>query len=267
MKHAMNMRARLDSLEIYEGQQERESRVIFALFGMVAELILDLDITAARARELFTLALFERAQERYGSNTRVSLAFDSALRTVKKIKSRLRKQGLEAGSGNAYNLRRKVYLLLMERERNLSELAAELPINFEVNYARLAVDTLRSQGLVKAVDGRPGYYQAVLPDGHLALGDGEDEAETLDGFRRYLSGIAGLAKSRLLGGSRDESMARYFVARVRRDQLEDISDRLRAAVIKVLMEAEVEAQSHSDGGLVDLDVMLGALPGFREHKE
>ena len=159
MSEAMEFRQKLDSLEVYDGQQEREARVVFALFGMVSELILDLDMTAARARELFTLSLFERAQQRYGSNTRVSLAFDSALRTVKKIKARLRKNGLEADAGHAYNLRRKVYLLLWEKERTLNELAAELPINFEVNYARLAVETLRAEGMVEAVEHRALLYR------------------------------------------------------------------------------------------------------------
>jgi hypothetical protein len=217
-------------------------------------------MTAAHARELFKLALFERAQQRYGSNTRVSLAFDQALRTVKKIKAQLKRKGLEAEGNAAYNLRRKVYLLLLERERTLSELAGELPINFEVNYARLAVDTLTEQGLVQACDNRPGYYRAVRPSGHLLLETGHDEREVLDGFKRYLTGVARLTRKRLLDPDPDESIARYFVARVGRSQLQDVNERLREAVIAVLMEAEADAERAKPADVVDMDVMLGSVP-------
>ncbi len=65
-----------------------EARVIFTLLGLVSDVVLDLDMPVSRARDLFTLSLYKRAESRYRTSTRVSLAFDTALRTVKKIKKR-----------------------------------------------------------------------------------------------------------------------------------------------------------------------------------
>ena len=93
-----------------------EAKVVFTLLGMVSDIVLDLDMPVSRARELFTLALYNRAEARYRTSTRVSLAFDTALRTVKKIKKRYREGGVEECNGPLFNLRRKVYFMLLNKE-------------------------------------------------------------------------------------------------------------------------------------------------------
>ena len=104
------------------------------------ELTRDRDVPVARAKELFVLSLYDRAETRFRTSTRISLAFDTALRTVKKIKKRYKENAVEDVAGQDYNLRKKVYLMIMDKEMELDEIARELPINYEVNYARLAIE-------------------------------------------------------------------------------------------------------------------------------
>ena len=165
-----------------------EARVVFTLLGMVSDIVLDLHMTVSRARDLFTLALYERAERRYRTSTRVSLAFDTALRTVKKIKKRYKENGVEESDGPLYNLRRKVYFMLLDREMDLDEIARELPINYEVNYARLSVETLQEQGLVEEINRGRGEvtYRAIIPDGYVNFFR-EDHEAVLAGFDRFLS--------------------------------------------------------------------------------
>ena len=136
--------------KIYKPDEEeatQEAKIVFNVLKMAADLVLDLDLTVARAKELFVLALYDRAEARFRTSTRISLAFDTALRTVKKIKKRYKENGVEEVAGQDYNLRKKVYLMIMDRPMELDEIARELPINYEVNYARLAIETLMEMGL------------------------------------------------------------------------------------------------------------------------
>ena len=210
-----------------------ESKVVFTLLGMVADVVLDVDMTVARARDLFTLALYQRAEKRYRTSTRVSLAFDTALRTVKKIKKKYRENGVEEGDGPLYNLRRKVYFMLLKTEMDLDEIARELPINYEVNYARLSVDTLMDQGLVEEIDRGRGQitYRSLIPEGYVNFVS-EDHDAVIAGFERFLSATRKVVVERLLKGNGSTALARGFVARVRPEDQEDLADDLRAAMVR-----------------------------------
>ena len=238
-----------------------EARVVFTLLGLVSDIVLDLDMPVTRARDLFTLALYRRAESRYRTSTRVSLAFDTALRTVKKIKKRFRDGGVEDGEGPHFNLRRKVYFLLLDQEMDLDEIARELPINYEVNYARLSVETLLEQGLAEEVDRGRGHvtYRAVVPTGYVNFFR-EDHESALQGFERFLGALRKVVRERLLRGNSSSALARGFVARVREDDMEDFADDLRAAVVRLLMEYESRAEGTPDDQLRDMELLVGLAP-------
>jgi predicted transcriptional regulator len=238
-----------------------ESKVVFALLGMVADVVLDVDMTVSRARDLFTLALYERAEKRYKTSTRVSLAFDTALRTVKKIKKKYRENGVEEGEGPLYNLRRKVYFMLLKQEMDLDEIARELPINYEVNYARLSVDTLTDQGLVEEIDRGRGHitYRAVIPEGYVNFFS-EDHDAVIAGFERFLAATRKVVVERLLKANGSTALARGFVARVRPDDQEDLADDLRAAMVRTLMEYERRAEGLEDEEVAEMEVLIGLSP-------
>ncbi len=238
-----------------------EARVVFTLLGLVSDIVLDLDMTVGRARELFTLALYDKAEDRYRTSTRVSLAFDTALRTVKKIKKRYKEGGVEQCDGPLFNLRRKVYFLLLDREMDLDEIARELPINYEVNYARLSVETLQEQGLVEEIDRGRGRitYKSIVPVGYVNFFR-EDHGAALEGFERFLAATRKVVKARLLQGNSDTALARGFVARVRPEEAEDLVDDLRAAMVRTLMEYEMRAEGLSDDEVEEMEVLIGAAP-------
>lgn len=238
-----------------------ESRVVFTLFGLVSEIVLDLDMTVGRARELLTLALYDRAERRFKTSTRVSLAFDTALRTVKKIKRRYRDGGVEEGEGPLFNLRRKVYFMLLDREMDVDEIARELPINYEVNYARLSVETLMEQGLAEELDRGRGRvtYRALVPDGYVNFFRNDQDA-ALAGFERFLGALRKVVRARLLEGDTETAIARGFVTRVRPEDRADLIDDLRAAMVRVLMEYEGKAEGLSEDRVAEVEVLLGAAP-------
>lgn len=238
-----------------------EAQVVFALLKMVSDIVLDLDLTVNRARDLMTLALYDRAEARYRTSTRVSLAFDTALRTVKKIKKRWRDDGIDQSDGPMFNLRRKVYFLLLDREMDIDAIARELPINYEVNYSRLAVDTLMEQGLVREIDHGYGHisYRAVVPEGYVNFFREEHEA-VLQGFERFLSATRKVVSERLLKGNAKTALARGFVARVREEDMEDLATDLRAAIVRTLMEYERRAESASSDEVAEMEVLVGAAP-------
>jgi len=241
-----------------------ESRVVFTLLGMVADVVLDLDMPVSRARDLFTLALYERAEKRYRTSTRVSLAFDTALRTVKKIKKRYKDGGVDQGDGPAYNLRRKVYFMLLDREMDLDEIARELPINYEVNYARLSVETLMDQGLVNEIDRGRGRisYEAVIPSDYVNFFS-EDHEAVLLGFERFLGAMRRVVGERMLRGNSDTAMARGFVARVRPEDRNDLNDDIRAALVRTLMEYEQRADGLNDDEVAEMELLVGLAPSTR----
>ena len=238
-----------------------EARVVFTLLGMVSDVVLDLDMTVSRARELFTLALYERAEARYRTSTRVSLAFDTALRTVKKIKKRFKEGGVDQCDGPLFNLRRKVYFMLLDREMDLDEIARNLPINYEVNYARLSVDTLMDQGLVEELDRGRGRvtYQAVIPEGYVNFFR-EDHEAVLEGFNRFLSAMHKVVRERLLRGNSDTALARGFVARVRAEDQAELVDDIRAAIVRTLMDYEMRADGLTEEEVADMEVLVGLAP-------
>jgi len=238
-----------------------EARVVFTLLGLVSDVVLDLDMTVTRARELFTLAMYDRAESRYRTSTRVSLAFDTALRTVKKIKKRYREGAVNEGEGPLFNLRRKVYFMLLDREMDLDEIARELPINYEVNYARLSVETLMEQGLVEEIDRGRGRvtYKGLVPEGYVNFYRGDHEA-AVEGFERFLGAMRKVVRARLLKGETEVAIARGFVARVKPEDREDLVDDLRAAVLRVLMEYEANAEGLDDDAAAEYEVLLGAAP-------
>ncbi len=238
-----------------------EAKVVFTLLGMVSDIVLDLDMPVSRARDLFTLSLYKRAENRYKTSTRVSLAFDTALRTVKKIKKRFREGGVEEGDGPHFNLRRKVYFMLLDREMDLDQIARELPINYEVNYARLSVETLMDQGLVEEIDRGRGRisYRAVIPEGYVNFFR-EDHEAVLEGFERFMAAMRKVVRERLLRGNGETAMARGFVARVRPEDREDLNDDLRAAVVRTLMEYEMRADGLDDDEISEMEVLVGVAP-------
>ena len=238
-----------------------EAKVVFHLFGLVADIVLDLDLTVNRARDLFTLALYDRAEKRYRTSTRVSLAFDTALRTVKKIKKRWKEDGVEQGDGPMFNLRRKVYFLLLDRELDIDEIARELPINFEVNYARLAVETLMEQGLVEEIEHGRGQilYRAIVPEGYVNFFR-EDHEAVLAGFERFLSAMRKVVSERMLKGNGRTALARGFVARVRHEDMEDLADDLRTAIVRTLMEYERRADGLPGQRIAEMEILVGAAP-------
>jgi len=238
-----------------------EARVIFTLLGLVSDVVLDLDMPVSRARDLFTLSLYKRAEARYRTSTRVSLAFDTALRTVKKIKKRFKEGAVDDGEGPHFNLRRKVYFLLLDREMDLDEIARELPINYEVNYARLSVETLLDTGLVEEIDRGRGRitYKAVVPEGYVNFFR-EDHEAVLEGFERFLSAMRKVVSERLLRGNGETAMARGFVARVRPEDREDFNDDIRAAIVRTLMEYEMRADGLADDAVAEMEILVGVAP-------
>ena len=240
---------------------EGEARVVFTLLGLVSDVVLDLDMPVTRARDLFTLSLYRKAESRYRTSTRVSLAFDTALRTVKKIKKRYREGAVEQGDGPHFNLRRKVYFMLLNKEMDLDEIARELPINYEVNYARLSVETLMEQGLCEENDRGRGHvtYRAIIPEGYVNFFR-EDHEAAVAGFERFLSAMRKVVRERLLRGNSDTALARGFVARVRREDAEDFADDLRASVVRLLMEYESRADGLEDEELQDMELLIGLAP-------
>ncbi len=236
-----------------------EARIVFTLMGMVADVVLDLDMPVGRARELFTLALYQRAESRYKTSTRVSLAFDTALRTVKKIKKKYKEGAVEESDNPRFNLRRKVYFMLLDREMDLDEIARELPINYEVNYARLSVETLMAQGLCEEIDNGRGRstYSALIPEGYMNFFR-EDHESTLAGFDRFLSAMRKVVGERLLRGNSETALARGFVARVREEDMSDLNDDLRAAIIRTLMEYESRAEGRQS--VQEMELLVGLAP-------
>ncbi|MCP4873680.1 MAG: hypothetical protein GY898_33760 [Proteobacteria bacterium] len=238
-----------------------EARVIFTLLGLVSDVVLDLDMPVSRARDLFTLSLYKRAEARYRTSTRVSLAFDTALRTVKKIKKRYREGAVDEGEGPHFNLRRKVYFMLLDREMDLDEIARELPINYEVNYARLSVETLIDGGLVEEIDRGRGRitYKGIVPEGYVNFFR-EDHEAVLEGFERFLSAMRKVVRERLLRGNGDTAMARGFVARLRPEDREDFNDDIRAAIVRTLMEYEMRADGLADDDIAEMEILVGVAP-------
>jgi predicted transcriptional regulator len=239
-----------------------ESRILFALMGFVGEVLVDLDVPVGRARDLFTLAMYDRAEKRYRTSTRVSLAFDTALRTVKKIKKKFRDGGVEEGEGPLFNLRRKVYFMLLDREMDVDEIAREMPVNYEVNYARLSLETLMEQGLVEELDHGRGQitYRAVIPEGYVNFFR-EDHEAVLEGFERFLIALRKVVDQRLLKGNSRTALARGFVARVRPEDAEELVDDLRAAMVRTLMEYERRAGGLEDHEAQEMEILVGVAPG------
>ncbi len=240
----------------------QEAKIVFALLGMAADLVLDLDMTVARAKELFTLAMYERAESRFKTSTRISLAFDTALRTVKKIKKKYRENAVEEAAGQDYNLRKKVYLMIMDREMELDEIARELPINYEVNYARLAIETLMEMGLCeeKIIGRGKVVYRGVNRPVHLYLEEDDEFDNLVEGFSLFLSGLRKAAKKILVEGNRETSMARRFVVRCRPEDLPDLKEEVRLAVIRKLMEIEQRTEELDEDDITELEVLLGVTP-------
>lgn len=240
----------------------QEAKIVFALLGMAADLVLDLDMTVARAKELFTLAMYERAESRFKTSTRISLAFDTALRTVKKIKKKYRENAVEEAAGQDYNLRKKVYLMIMDREMELDEIARELPINYEVNYARLAIETLMEMGLCeeKIIGRGKVVYRGVNRPVHLYLEEDDEFDNLVEGFSLFLSGLRKAAKKILVEGNRETSMARRFVVRCRPEDLPDLKEEVRLAVIRKLMEIEQRTEELDEDDIAEMEVLLGVTP-------
>ena len=240
----------------------QEAKIVFALLGMAADLVLDLDMTVARAKELFTLAMYERAESRFKTSTRISLAFDTALRTVKKIKKKYRENAVEEAAGQDYNLRKKVYLMIMDREMELDEIARELPINYEVNYARLAIETLMEMGLCeeKIIGRGKVVYRGVNRPVHLYLEEDDEFDNLVEGFSLFLSGLRKAAKKILVEGNRETSMARRFVVRCRPEDLSEAKEEVRLAVIRKLMEIEQRTEELDEDDITEMEVLLGVTP-------
>ncbi len=251
--------------KVYQQDAEvaaQEARIVFTILGMAADMVLDLDMTVARARELFTLALYDRAERRFHTSTRISLAFDTALRTVKKIKKKYKENAVEDTASQDYNLRKKVYLMIMDREMELDEIARELPINYEVNYARLAIETLMDQGLCEEKNLGRGkvVYRGINRPVHLYLGEDDAADNLVAGFDLFLSGLRKAARQILVYGDRETSMARRFVVRCRPEDVAELKEEVRIAVIRKLMEIEQRTEELDEDDITEMEVLLGVTP-------
>ncbi len=251
--------------KIYKPDEEeaaQEAKIVFNVLKMAADLVLDLDLTVARAKELFVLALYDRAEARFRTSTRISLAFDTALRTVKKIKKRYKENAVEEVAGQDYNLRKKVYLMIMDRPMELDEIARELPINYEVNYARLAIETLMEMGLCeeKQVGRGKVVYRGLNKPVHMYLGEDDEFENLIEGFGLFLSGLRKAAKQILVQGDRDTSLARRFVVRVRPEDMAEIKEEVRIALIRKLMELEQKTEDLDEDEIEEMEVLLGVTP-------
>jgi len=240
----------------------QEAKIVFSLLGMAADLVLDLDMTVARAKELFTLAMYERAESRFKTSTRISLAFDTALRTVKKIKKKYRENAVEDVAGQDYNLRKKVYLMIMDRPMELDEIARELPINYEVNYARLAIETLMEMGLCeeKVIGRGKVVYKGINRPVHLYLGEDDEFENLVEGFSLFLSGLRKACHRILVQGDREQAMARRFVVRCSPDDMQELKEEVRIAVIRKLMEIEQRTEALDEDEIAEMEVLLGVTP-------
>ncbi len=251
--------------KIYQPDEEeaaQEAKIVFNVLKMAADLVLDLDLTVARAKELFVLALYDRAESRFRTSTRISLAFDTALRTVKKIKKRYKENAVEDVAGQDYNLRKKVYLMIMDRPMELDEIARELPINYEVNYARLAIETLMEMGLCeeKMVGRGKVVYRGLNKPVHMYLGEDDEFENLVEGFGLFLSGLRKACKQILVQGDRDTALARRFVVRVRPDDMAELKEEVRIAVIRKLMELEQRTEDLDEDDIEEMEVLLGVTP-------
>ncbi len=240
----------------------QEAKIVFTVLSMAADLVLDLDMTVSRAKELFVLALYDRAEKRFRTSTRISLAFDTALRTVKKIKKRYRENAVEDVAGQDYNLRKKVYLMIMDREMELDEIARELPINYEVNYARLAIETLMEMGLCEEKNLGRGkvVYSGKNRPVHMYLGEDDEFENLVEGFDLFLSGLRKAAKQFLVHGERETSMARRFVVRCRPEDVAELKEEVRIALIRKLMELEQRTEELDEEEIAEMEVLLGITP-------
>ncbi len=251
--------------KIYQPDQEeaaQEAKIVFNVLKMAADLVLDLDLTVARAKELFVLALYDRAEARFRTSTRISLAFDTALRTVKKIKKRYKENAVEEVAGQDYNLRKKVYLMIMDRPMELDEIARELPINYEVNYARLAIETLMEMGLCeeKLVGRGKVVYRGLNKPVHMYLGEDDEFENLIEGFGLFLSGLRKASKQILVHNDRDTSLARRFVVRVRPEDMADLKEEVRIALIRKMMELEQRTEDLDEDEIEEMEVLLGVTP-------
>jgi hypothetical protein len=251
--------------KIYKPDEEeaaQEAKIVFNVLKMAADLVLDLDLTVARAKELFVLALYDRAEARFRTSTRISLAFDTALRTVKKIKKRYKENAVEEVAGQDYNLRKKVYLMIMDRPMELDEIARELPINYEVNYARLAIETLMEMGLCeeKLVGRGKVVYRGLNKPVHMYLSEDDEFENLIEGFGLFLSGLRKAAKQILVQGDRETSLARRFVVRVRPEDMAEIKEEVRLALIRKLMELEQKTEDLDEDEIQEMEVLLGVTP-------
>jgi predicted DNA-binding transcriptional regulator len=151
--------------------------------------------------------------------------------------------------------------MLLKKEMDLDEIARELPINYEVNYARLSVDTLMEHGLLEEIDRGRGHitYRAVIPEGYVNFFS-EDHDAVIAGFERFLTATRKVVVERLLKANGSTALARGFVARVRPEDQEDLADDLRAAMVRTLMEYERRAEGLEDEEVAEMEVLIGLSP-------
>jgi hypothetical protein len=145
---------------------------------------------------------------------------------------------------------------------DVDEIAREMPVNYEVNYARLSLETLMEQGLVEELDHGRGQitYRAVIPEGYVNFFR-EDHEAVLEGFERFLIALRKVVDQRLLKGNSRTALARGFVARVRPEDAEELVDDLRAAMVRTLMEYERRAGGLEDHEAQEMEILVGVAPG------
>jgi hypothetical protein len=126
---------------------ERAEHILRAVLAVAAEIALDLETTWPCARDTFASVLFERAERRYTSASRVAAALGTSMRLVKQYRSR-RRHGPDAPS--RFNARRQVLHALDDGPCSPGDLVRHFPVGSDVNFARSAVQSLVHDGLVVA---------------------------------------------------------------------------------------------------------------------
>jgi hypothetical protein len=126
---------------------ERAEHILRSVLSIAAEIALDLETTWPCARDTFANVLFERAERRYSSASRVAAALGTSMRLVKQYRSR-RRRG--PGAPSRFNARRQVLHALDAGPIAPADLERRFPVGSDVNFARSAVQSLVQDGMVVA---------------------------------------------------------------------------------------------------------------------
>ncbi|MDP7114147.1 MAG: hypothetical protein QGH45_19405, partial [Myxococcota bacterium] len=95
---------------------------------------------------------------------------------------------------------------------------------------------------------------------HMYLSEDDEFENLIEGFGLFLSGLRKAAKQILVQGDRDTSLARRFVVRVRPEDMAEIKEEVRIALIRKLMELEQKTEELDEDEIQEMEVLLGVTP-------